>query len=317
MTIPNNNPSAHGGPTKTFKPLQEHGHYTEVHDALFDKIMPVCPPNAWKVLCFVLRKTRGWQREGDRLSYAQIRKGTGIKSDATINQSLKWLTGNGGGKEKGYRLLKGEGEKDETGRQQVTFYSLNRDFELELPSTEIEEPSTVSKDGPATVSKDGPSTENEDINNHTQEQYPYSNNQREDARTREVATDTQGDSQPPTRIYSKVVRDSLSFLANLEGYPIDQRRNGEHLEKQCKKHPQLDIRREVEKFCDYYEEQGFEKKHKPRGRLTNWLNNAEEWTKCASARTTNKTSSRRPSEDFYEPGDATHDDLFNLGEAGF
>lgn len=81
----------------------------------------------------------------------------------------------------------------------------------------------------------------------------------------------------PTKIYSKVIQDCVSTLEGLEGYPKDERRNSEHLEKQCTRHPRLNVRREVEKFCNYYEEQGFRGRAKPRARLSKWLDNAEEW----------------------------------------
>lgn len=77
----------------SIKPFAEQGHYTAVHDAIFDEVMPVCPPNAWKVLCYIVRKTRGWNKESAQLTCEAIREGTGIKSDSTLRRTLEWLSG--------------------------------------------------------------------------------------------------------------------------------------------------------------------------------------------------------------------------------
>lgn len=58
---------------------------------LLDAIMPGLPANAWKVLCFVIRKTRGFNKDQDRLSYSQIEQGTGIGSSATVSTAVKVL----------------------------------------------------------------------------------------------------------------------------------------------------------------------------------------------------------------------------------
>jgi len=71
---------------KPFEPQKDR--YTVVDNVIFDRIMPSLSPNAWKVLCLILRKTRGWHKEWDGLSYSQIMEGTGIKSSATVRQAL-------------------------------------------------------------------------------------------------------------------------------------------------------------------------------------------------------------------------------------
>jgi len=73
------------------QPFSDDGGYTCLTNYALDVVMPSLPPNAWKVLCFVIRKTRGWNKERDRLSYSQIAAGTGIDSDATIRSALKLL----------------------------------------------------------------------------------------------------------------------------------------------------------------------------------------------------------------------------------
>ena len=65
--------------------------YTQLHNSLFDVVMPTLKPNAWKLLCFILRKTNGWNKPEEQLSYSQLRAGTGISSDATLATTIKDL----------------------------------------------------------------------------------------------------------------------------------------------------------------------------------------------------------------------------------
>lgn len=73
------------------KPFADEDGYTAFSNYLLDVIMPSLPANAWKVLCFVIRKTRGWQKDMDRLSYRQIEEGAGIGSSATVSAAIKVL----------------------------------------------------------------------------------------------------------------------------------------------------------------------------------------------------------------------------------
>lgn len=107
------------------KPFAEQGNFVQVHNYLFDEIMPALPPNAWKVLCFIIRKTRGWNKTADQISYTQIVKGTGIKGSATVSAALKTLVSE-------RYILATHGDKWEA----VT-YQLNTQFEATLAS-EIE-----------------------------------------------------------------------------------------------------------------------------------------------------------------------------------
>ena len=65
--------------------------YTTLTNYMLDIIMPELPANAWKMLCFIHRKTFGWNKTNDALSYTQIAAGTGIRSSATISSALKLL----------------------------------------------------------------------------------------------------------------------------------------------------------------------------------------------------------------------------------
>jgi hypothetical protein len=61
-----------------------------------DKIMPNVSPNAWKILCFAIRKTAGWadsstvskRKESDVISISQFRIGCGISSNDTVKSAI-------------------------------------------------------------------------------------------------------------------------------------------------------------------------------------------------------------------------------------
>ncbi len=145
------------------KPFAEHGHYTSVHDAVFDVVMPFCPPNAFKVLMFVLRKTRGWKKEEDVLRYAEIKAGTGIKSDATLAKELDWL------RSKKLLIARSEdGGEHAKGDRRAPAYSLNRDFEVPSPTSEndgTERHPTSESEAPATSETEA--SNNQRSNNHS------------------------------------------------------------------------------------------------------------------------------------------------------
>lgn len=112
----------------TIQPFADTGdNYTAMTNYMLDVIMPALPANAWKVLCFIYRKTRGWNKESDRLSYTQIAAGTGIKSSATISEALKLL-------ETKHYIIKTTGDQWDT----VT-YQLNSALKIEA-NTATESP---------------------------------------------------------------------------------------------------------------------------------------------------------------------------------
>jgi phage replication O-like protein O len=76
----------------TIKPFQDISkNFTQVHNFLFDEIMPLVPSSAWKVLCFIIRKTYGWHKAADKISFSQIQAGTGIKNRTTIVKAIEAL----------------------------------------------------------------------------------------------------------------------------------------------------------------------------------------------------------------------------------
>jgi hypothetical protein len=84
--------------TRTIRPFGAPGH-TQFDNNILDYIMPRISASAWKILCFVIRKTWGWEdkdsptgrKERDEIAYSQMREGTGIRSDTTISRALDEL----------------------------------------------------------------------------------------------------------------------------------------------------------------------------------------------------------------------------------
>jgi len=122
-------------------PFADQGNYTSVHNAVFDVMLPALPPNAFKVLCFIIRQTRGWRRERAQLSYTEIARGTGIRSSATLAEAIKALLC------KEYIVAKPSDD-----RWDATDYGLNTDLEIDVSTTENEvEPTSKTKAEPALV----------------------------------------------------------------------------------------------------------------------------------------------------------------------
>jgi hypothetical protein len=122
------------------KPFKEADKFTMMHNYLFDVVMPRIKPNAWKVLCCIVRHTVGWldrygnRKLNDQLSYSQLRAKTGIASDQTLNVALTQLV-------KENLILRTSGDQWD-----ATSYGLNWDYEASpteivevesLPTTEI------------------------------------------------------------------------------------------------------------------------------------------------------------------------------------
>lgn len=112
----------HNGSVKyqdTIRPFARQGHYTVLDNFILDHIMPNVAPNAWKVLCFIIRKTVGWQKEEDKLSLGQIMTGTGIKNRNTVSNAISQL-------ERDHYILVHRPDDQKT----PNTYSLNSDYEL-------------------------------------------------------------------------------------------------------------------------------------------------------------------------------------------
>ena len=70
--------------------------YTKIPNWLFDEIMPKCGnASEWLIVCVIARKTFGWGKKSDVISYSQLKKASGIGSRATIKKSLFSLIDSG------------------------------------------------------------------------------------------------------------------------------------------------------------------------------------------------------------------------------
>jgi hypothetical protein len=149
------------------------GHWFPIYNAVFDSIMPRLSPNAWKVLCVVIRQTCGWvadpdgdpkvRRQWDRISYSQFQSKSGIKSRATVSKALDECLA------KGCLLRHQVGT--ERGRPAYA-YALNRDFGVKWPTGIETEPATGSRNEPTKQRKtnkqngDGDLTEEQKLSFH-------------------------------------------------------------------------------------------------------------------------------------------------------
>lgn len=106
------------------KPFSGQGKYTIFDNIILDQIMPTLKPNSWKVLCLIIRKTRGWNKEWDTLSFNQIKTGTGIKNNSTLSGAIRQLE-----KER-FIIVHRCGELQDANK-----YSLNTGLEIEIIST--------------------------------------------------------------------------------------------------------------------------------------------------------------------------------------
>lgn len=157
---------------KILRPFAQQGHYTAVHDAIFDAIMPKCPPNAFKVLMLILRKTRGWEKSSDRLSVGKVQVGTGISSQNTVRAALAWLLEN-------RMILKVDGYSSPD--RVACEYALNAEYEIALVEKDTfrkyEGRATSAVDVGATAnSAEGAGSDSEGHNNHPTQEPSIKNN---------------------------------------------------------------------------------------------------------------------------------------------
>lgn len=85
--------------------------YTQCPNVFFDEILKELSGSETKVFCVIMRKTFGWQKSKDRISYSQIMEMSGISSKATVSDAIKSLETKG--------IVIAEREK------QTTVYSVN------------------------------------------------------------------------------------------------------------------------------------------------------------------------------------------------
>lgn len=112
--------------SKKYNPFKQDIGYTQFDNIVLDYVMPELPASAWKILCFIIRQTKGYQRDSDQLSYRDIMAGSGIKSSATVSKNLTILNKCG-------FIITTELE----GQYEANSYHLNTSLEIEATS-EIE-----------------------------------------------------------------------------------------------------------------------------------------------------------------------------------
>ena len=65
--------------------------YTQIPNVYFDEIMQTLNQTENIVFLVIMRKTFGWHKKRDKISYSQIMELTGIKSRTTVSTALKGL----------------------------------------------------------------------------------------------------------------------------------------------------------------------------------------------------------------------------------
>jgi hypothetical protein len=112
--------------------------YTQVPDELFDQLMPDLSGAELKVLLYIIRRTFGFKKNSDPISFNQfldgikgkdgkiLDRGCGIKSRDKLNNALKSLLSKG--------IITAEKRADIKGGKQTTVYSLR--FRTEVSSQE-------------------------------------------------------------------------------------------------------------------------------------------------------------------------------------
>ena len=70
------------------KPFEPPKHTQFSNDAI-DHIMREVSPNAWKVITVAIRKTYGWHKQSDVISFSQFQELTGIVSRQTLSKAIK------------------------------------------------------------------------------------------------------------------------------------------------------------------------------------------------------------------------------------
>lgn len=63
----------------------------QLPNAFVDEMLCKLSGNACKIYLLIVRKTRGWHKEADKISYSQIQKYTGINHRATVSKAIDEL----------------------------------------------------------------------------------------------------------------------------------------------------------------------------------------------------------------------------------
>lgn len=248
-----NNNTIHG---REVKPFAEQGHYTVIHDAIFDVVMPMCPANAFKVLMFVIRKTRGWKKESDQLSQTQIAKGCGFSLD-TAKRAINWLI-------EERMVIELSPYNQSTGQPRTV--AINRGYDLETPL-----PANCTHPLPAKLVQQEPdSQEPREGSLHSPSLEGVKNERKEGVE------ETQGQLTP--HVQSNVSPEQVEcveILEDVKGFPKDRNANIEFLEKMGKEFPGVDAL-QVCKDYEVWHQDNPRKTKNYRSRLRNFFKNAND-----------------------------------------
>lgn len=66
--------------------------FTRINNAVFDHLMHYCTPAAFMIYMVIWRKTEGWHKEWDAISYSQFEELTGL-SRPTVWRAIQYLLG--------------------------------------------------------------------------------------------------------------------------------------------------------------------------------------------------------------------------------
>jgi hypothetical protein len=105
------------------KPFENQGDITLFDNAILDNVMPILSPNAWKVLCIIIRQTEGQHLEQNAISYQQLLDSSGIRSFSTIKRAVDELV-----KLHLVIVIKGRGGNGKSPATNI--YKLNRRFAI-------------------------------------------------------------------------------------------------------------------------------------------------------------------------------------------
>jgi hypothetical protein len=121
--------------------IMDDGDWFAIPNHVMDEYMPHLSPNAWRVLCVVIRQTWGWiadpdthpkwRREWDKISCSQFQKKSGIKTNTTVLKALNECM------EKG--VLKRRTEGTEKGHSTYA-YAVSRDWRPQEATDSSNEP---------------------------------------------------------------------------------------------------------------------------------------------------------------------------------
>lgn len=115
-------------PEPEAQPFTQQKYFTVVHNIVIDQLMRELSSNSFKVLLVIIRKTVGYHKEKDAISYSQMREITGIKSNDTIIKAIREL------EEKDIVIKTIRQNKRNPKMQPPNIYQLNQELKIKIKS---------------------------------------------------------------------------------------------------------------------------------------------------------------------------------------